>query len=115
MSVKLTWHGDRAIEAIQEALKTALLTCGADLQRKSSEQAPKDTGDLRGNCAVDDGDLDGLSVRVGYSLPYAMVQHERLDYHHTDGKAKYLEDPFNENIDKYQKTMKETAKRGLNR
>jgi hypothetical protein len=36
-------------------------------------------------------------VEMGYggpATPYALRQHEELDYYHTVGKAKYLEDPF---------------------
>lgn len=30
----------------------------------------------------------------GPAAPYALRQHEELDYHHTVGKAHYLSDPF---------------------
>lgn len=32
-------------------------------------------------------------VAVGYATAYALVQHERLDFSHTVGQAKYLEEP----------------------
>jgi len=36
---------------------------------------------------------DAVVGEVGFNTPYALVQHERLDFHHPrGGKAKYLED-----------------------
>lgn len=32
-------------------------------------------------------------IVVGYSAPYAVYQHENLEYHHEVGQAKYLEEP----------------------
>lgn len=101
------WYGDKAFDAIANAVQDGLMECGADLQSKSVQEAPVDTGDLRANCAVTEGPL---GVMVGYDLPYAMKQHEELDYHHPKGgKAKYLEDPFNENADKYVEHIGEKA------
>lgn len=101
------WYGDQALDAIASAVQDGLMECGADLQSKSVQEAPIDTGDLRANCSVTEEPLD---VMVGYDLPYAMKQHEELDYHHPKGgKAKYLEDPFNENMDKYVEHIREKA------
>lgn len=93
------WYGDQAFDAITNAVQAGLVECGADLQSKSVQEAPVDSGDLRADCAVEE---EPLKVRAGYSLPYAMKQHEELDFNHPKGgKAKYLEDPFNENVDNY--------------
>lgn len=41
------------------------------------------------------------AVYISFNTPYAIRQHEELDYDHPrGGKAKYLEDPFNRNKDK---------------
>lgn len=101
------WYGDQVLDAITNAAQDGLMDCGADLQSKSVQEAPVDTGDLRANCAVKE---KPLSVVVGYDLPYAMKQHEELEYNHPKGgKAKYLEDPFNENADNYVDRIKERA------
>ena len=43
-----------------------------------------------------------LSAEIGYSLPYALRQHEELGYNHPKGgQAKFLEQPFAENEQKY--------------
>lgn len=108
-----------------------------DLAGKSAARAPIESGDLRNNCSAD---LNGATIyqnqaasgnvmpatqaiaSIGYSLPYALRQHEDLALRHdrTDGytiktgeragltvnkiaggEAKYLENPFNENAEHY--------------
>lgn len=92
--MSFAWYGEAIFRAMHANLGTLLGRCGLDLQGESVDEAPKETGALRGNCAVDVSP-DGMEVRVGYALPYARRQHEELSYHHDDGKAKYLEDPYN--------------------
>ena len=41
--------------------------------------------------------LRSIQVTMGFGGPavqYALIQHERTDFHHTVGQAKYLEQPF---------------------
>ena len=45
---------------------------------------------LRKYCK-DRQDEDRVTIVVGYSQDYALEQHERLDYQHKVGQAKYLE------------------------
>lgn len=59
----------------------------------SKEQVPLDQGPLKNSCYVDVAD-DGSSGTVSYDTPYAVVQHENMQFQHQRGrKAKYLEDP----------------------
>ena len=101
----LEWNGAKAMNSIHTALEDSLLTCGADLQEKSVNRAPIDTGKLRENCVVDDAELSSGVVKVGYTRKvdkYSLVQHERLDFNHPQGgEAKYLENPFNESTQRY--------------
>lgn len=131
--------------APQEATK-ALTDCVLDLAGESARRAPIESGDLRNNCH---GQVNGLSVfleqqavgtpqptavsigSVGYSLPYALRQHEDLTLRHdrTDGyrrpdgftvnlvaggEAKYLERPFQERkekyLDRFEQALKEVLK-----
>jgi hypothetical protein len=90
-----------------------LLDCGLDLKRKSQDEAPIDIGDLKGNCNVADPEESSgdITVTVGYSLPYALRQHEHTEYiHPKGGKAKYLEDPYKKNVSRYQKYIGERIK-----
>lgn len=97
------WHGTEILNAISEELDRALMTCAADLQNKSANRAPIDTGKLRESCVIDDSEEN--TVKVGYSPEvddYSVVQHEHLEFKHPrGGEAKYLENPFNENAQRY--------------
>ena len=88
-----------------------------DLAGRSAQQAPVDTGDLRNNCTAalnnseifkeqrvtgSSGPAEKVEATVGYSLPYALRQHEELNYNHPKGgKAKFLEEPFLEKEQDY--------------
>lgn len=133
----------------QETVR-AVRACALDLAGESAKRAPIESGDLRSNCHAD---LNGIgifanqkptgaspvpSVRatatVGYSLPYALRQHEDLSLRHdrTDGRRimsgkyagqtvnmvaggepKYLERPFDERVDKYIAHVKKIVERSL--
>ncbi len=113
---KLKWYGDRALTKVMKAAIQAIQICAADLKGKSAAQAPIDNGDLRANCSVSPLQQNGKQVwlKVGYDLPYAIVQHERLDFNHPKGgKAKYLEDPYKENAAKYERFIKTAVRQAL--
>lgn len=113
---ELRWYGDKAVSRAVQAAVRALQTTAADLQGKSAAQAPIDTGDLRANASVSPikQEGDSIYVTVGYDLPYAIVQHERLDFHHPKGgKAKYLEDPYKENVARYERFIKDAIRGDL--
>lgn len=105
MTSGFEWHGDAALDKINNVTKKALRTTGQDLRSKSVNRAPIDTGKLRKSCVVDEAEIGNLSIKVGYSPDvdhYAMVQHERLDFNHPrGGEAKFLENPLNENRERY--------------
>lgn len=131
----------------QETMK-AIMDCVLDLAAASAKVAPIESGDLRSNCHgtvngstlfKDQQQKPGLPLpslasvgEVGYSLPYALRQHEDLTLRHdrTDGRkimtgvnagrtinmvaggqAKFLEGPFNERVDRYIKRMEEIPER----
>lgn len=58
-------------------------------------------GTLRASGTVHEPVRSGRNISVtlsygGAARAYAVVQHERLDFHHTTGQAKYLESVLNE-------------------
>jgi len=63
--------------------------------------------EMRERRAVHEGGLgDAVMGEVGFNTPYALVQHERLDFNHPKGgKAKYLEDNLKEQADRYQDNL----------
>lgn len=83
-----------------------------DLKGKSQRLAPKDLGDLRGSAFAEVQRTMFLKIAgtVGFTEPYALRQHEEMDYHHTDGQAKYLETPYKENVSKYTSSIGKAIK-----
>lgn len=84
---------------VDTAAGRGLRLCGEDIMSDSQAQVPVDTGVLKASGSVlgPTGNGYGWTVEAGYggaASAYARPQHEREDYRHTVGKAKYLEDPF---------------------
>jgi len=133
---------DLKVHSEEEAYK-AVADCALWLAGESARRAPIETGDLRDNCTATiggeviykkrqvqkqpvfqrTGDQKPMAV-VGYSLPYALRQHEDLTLRHdrTDGKldakgrphnmvaggeAKFLERPFYEGLPRFKKRMED--------
>jgi len=92
----------KSISEISDVIQDALLDCGNDLQQKSVDITPVDTGALRAS-AFTEADRQGKnpSVIVGFEEEYAIYVHENLEAHHPVGQAKFLEQPLQENADKY--------------
>jgi hypothetical protein len=70
---------------------------GESIMTEAKEEVPVDLGTLRASGSVlsEAGGDQIILFFGGPSAPYALVQHERLDYQHREGtKAKFLEDPF---------------------
>ena len=87
-------HDTGQIEAMLKGVEQEWLKAVAmDLTGEAQRLAPKDTGALR---AAGHWEIDGETARVLFDAPYAAVQHERIDFNHTDGEAKYLEKPLKE-------------------
>ena len=92
-----------------EAMKI-LKAWALELKGRSQQECPVDQGTLRDSCVVEE---TSDSVTVGYggaASSYAAEQHENLHYHHTIGKAKFLEDPFNEMLPELLKRLEEASK-----
>jgi len=63
---------------------------------------------------VEGGMGDAVAGEVGFNTPYALVQHERLDFNHPKGgKAKYLEDNLKEQADRYQGNLNDHLRGAL--
>jgi len=87
-----------------------------DLTRRSKRLAPLDTGNLRGS-GFGEVDATGSDEVIGTVIfnagvddngnSYALIQHENMAFRHPrGGQAKYLEQPLNENRDKYKQFIK---------
>lgn len=110
---KLNWRGDLAKKIAKEAALSAIHDGALHILSEAVDEAPVDTGDLRGSGKVEDMPEEQATV-ISFNEPYALRQHEELNYNHPKGgKAKYLEDPFNRNISKVNKLIKDRVKTAL--
>lgn len=107
---------EKAIERAPVLAAKTLTDIAFDLSGRSALLAPVDTGDLRNDCHTEiktSGDTS--TAEIGYSLPYALRQHEELGYNHPKGgQAKYLEQPFLENEAKYIKALADIPEEAYN-
>ena len=87
----------------------------AELIMTKSKQSfvPVKLGALRSSGHVEAVERVGRIILVrlvygGVSAPYAIIQHERLDFQHKVGEAKYLERPLNQAVPGMAKRMART-------
>lgn len=110
---RMSWQGGRlwgsrgrraASRGLREALEHTL--------QVSRTQVPLEEGTLERSGRVD---IDGLEGSISYDTPYAVIQHEALDFHHPvpGRKAKYLEDPMNSEQRKMLELMRVSLRRWL--
>ncbi|MBC8587108.1 HK97-gp10 family putative phage morphogenesis protein [Paratissierella segnis] len=113
--VEFTNKLNKSISQVSDVVEDALLDCGNDLQQKSVDITPKDTGTLRGSAFTEAENTSKPSVIVGFDEEYAIFVHENLEAHHPVGQAKFLEQPLNENKDKYVKHIGDKVNDLLNK
>lgn len=84
------------------ALTASLFAEGQRVMGEAKKLAPVDTGTLRASGTVLPPHIEGdgrIVVTLGFggaAKTYALIQHERLDYRHKVGQAKYLETAMDE-------------------
>jgi len=88
----------RQIEAAQNAIDQFAEHLVGDAQ----ELAPVDTGALKASATAADAKIEGNLIKgeAGFNTDYAAAVHERLEVHHPQGQAKYLEDAMRKNAAK---------------
>jgi len=103
--VDVEWNGLEIEALIEGAEPAGLLLAAEHLLQVSRTEVPLEEGTLErsGTATVDEGDR---IAAVSYDTEYAVPQHEEMTWRHAEGrKAKYLEDPMNNERD----TMLELA------
>ncbi|WP_216588592.1 minor capsid protein [Streptomyces brasiliscabiei] len=94
-SYRLTFDASGVQSELRRAAARGLLLGAEHVLGVSNDRVPLDEATLQqsGTASVDEGDLTAM---VSYDTPYAVPQHERLDYRHAPGReAKYLENSLN--------------------
>lgn len=111
-----------------EKVARAMFEFGGEIQTRSELLVPNDTGELQSRSFVEGPMLskDGSEylVVVGYEKHgavtgkknkkakgqyYAVPVHERMNVNHTNGQAKFLEQPYKEMADEYLPYLAEAA------
>lgn len=112
---KNTIKGGKELDKIIiRAMAESANEVGVDLMGEAQRSAPKDKGPLRASAGWEiqrDGNV--FTTEVYFDKPYAEVQHERLDFKHTVGKAKYLDDVIRAKGDAYRKHFADKIKHAL--
>lgn len=103
------------INKTENVSRKTMQSIAADLKGKSIEKCPVDLGDLRGSAYYrTEVTRDGITAEVGFSSPYALKQHESLEFNHPQGgEAKFLQKALEENIDKYIDKIKHGVENGV--
>ncbi|MFC7909068.1 hypothetical protein [Streptomyces nigra] len=94
-SFRLTFDASGAERDLRQAAARGLYFGAEHVLSVSNDKVPLDEGPLQhsGTASVDEGDLTGM---VSYDTPYAVRQHEEMDYRHAPGReAKFLENALN--------------------
>lgn len=95
----------------QVAQSKAPLLTGEEPLHRANKERRADPGELRESMYV--RVLDDGTAEIGFSSFYAGWQHERMDYHHEDGHAKFLEDPLTTEKDETLSIMAERMRQGM--
>lgn len=94
-SFRLRFDGTAATRQMRDGAARGLLLAAEHVLQQSQEIVPLDESPLMqsGTASVDEA---SLTAAVSYDTPYAVRQHEALDFRHAPGRtAKYLERPLN--------------------
>lgn len=94
--IRSEWHGEELAARVRQAGGRGARKAAERLRSLSVPRAPLQDSPLRQSATVTADEAKGLAA-VSYDTPYAVKQHEELDYSHEEGEAKYLERPLNEN------------------
>jgi hypothetical protein len=95
----IEWHGAQVANEIKRAEARGLALWAEAVLTESNAHVPIDEATLErsGVAQVDGDESEGA---VSYDTPYAVRQHEELDYRHAPGRtAKYLENALNSTRD----------------
>ena len=98
-TVKTTWRGSEVALDERGGAARGLFLAAENVLEQATRIVPLNEGTLM-RSGVASVDAEQLVAAIAYDTPYAVRQHEELDYSHQRGRqAKYLETPFNASIE----------------
>lgn len=88
------WRGAEASRQIAQNAVVGLNRAADYLLGLAEPLTPERTDALEESARTHHTNAQELASQVQYLKYYAVWQHEKLDYHHKHGQAKYLEQPL---------------------
>lgn len=118
ITVQGKWNGGQLGSKVQQAALRGVNKAAERLRGLAVAQAPlrpSNGGTLRGSAFVQNAEDHGeiIQAAVGFDTVYAARQHEETGWRHTDGKAKYLEDPTRDSAKEIGAIMAAEVRRAL--
>lgn len=96
---RLRWNGAAAMRGTRAGAVRGLRIAAEHVLAESRKVVPIEEATLE-RSGVATVDESSLTAAVSYDTPYAIRQHEELNYRHDAGRtAKYLERPLTEQAD----------------
>lgn len=107
---------------LKQGVAAGVYALGENIRTESMRRTPVDQGVLRASHYVtppEQVEVGRPTVRVGCgggaAKPYALIQHERLDFHHAEGEAKFLENAAKHEAQNAARTIGKHARAYLQR
>ena len=123
---KLQATAERTIIVVRREARKIVLAEAEAIMAESQSQVPVETGTLRDSAFIEVDDEGNATFGYGKdgsfnehskaeASAYMVKQHEDLSLRHTQGKAKFLEDPVKQHAAMMQDTMAAKIRRALAR
>src|SRR5690606_4300914 len=112
---QLVAETERAVgRGLYKASEHVLTTAGPKVPFQSGDlERSGDPGKRPGSIAVDEGNL---RAAIGYDMPYAVIQHESLDFNHPiRGEAKWLEKTLRQEAENVRLIVAKEIRKALRR
>lgn len=110
---RLRWNGAAAMRGTRAGAVRGLRLAAEHVLAESRKVVPIEEATLE-RSGVATVDESSLTAAVSYDTPYAIRQHEELNYRHDAGRsAKYLERPLTEQADTVAEIIAAQLRRSL--
>ncbi|PVC91414.1 hypothetical protein DBP19_16470 [Streptomyces sp. CS090A] len=110
---RLRWNGAAAMRGTRSGAVRGLRIAAEHVLAESRKVVPIEEATLE-RSGVATVDETRLTAAVSYDTPYAVRQHEELNYRHDAGRtAKYLERPLTEQVDTVAEIIAAQLRRSL--
>lgn len=109
----LNWYGDAINQKITAGAIRGLTKAASYVHSRTIPKTPIDTGALRNSLQITPASFGNPQSSIHSNLPYAVIQHERMDFAHPGGgQAKFLELAVRESSDAITTIINSEIQRG---